>query len=175
MYYKIENTECKVYKELFSMRQEEREIEKLNREAIEQRVQLEFKAYLGTSGQLNFRRVTQYDGFEFIDKGRVDRVIWIESKDYPGVFVPNRRTKLGRDMNSFLLNGLKGSMYDKPLEILNLPQIPQFTFPFVEIVGEVIIVMLDDRWEPSDPNVVEITRKEFEAIRSEITKSVLEN
>lgn len=51
MYYKITNTECKVYKELFALRTEEIEIEKKNNEAVKYFVGSDWDHFLGQNGQ----------------------------------------------------------------------------------------------------------------------------
>ena len=161
MYYKIENKECEVYKQLHQMRTEEIQIGKDNEKAIEEKTGLKFDTFLGNPGQQNFRRVTRFSGFEFLEPEKVDLKIWKRDKEHPEIFVPNNRTKLGREMADFLANGLKRSRYDRVWEILNLKSLKRFQFPYVEIVNDVIIISLDDEHEPSDENVIEITKREF--------------
>ena len=168
MYYKIENKECEVYKKLHKMRTEEIQIFKDNVKAIEEKTGLKFEDSLGYHGQQNFRRTDQYLGFAFTEPERVDLKIWQIDKENSRIFIPNRRTKLGREMADFLANGLKGSIYSKPFDILKLSVKRRFIFPFVEIVGDIIIIFLGNDQEPKDPNVIEITRTEFEAIRKKL-------
>lgn len=164
MYYKIENKECEVYKKLHQMRTEEIQIGKDNEKAIEEKTGLKFETFLGHSGQQNFRRTTQYIGFKFTEPERVDLKIWQRDKEHPEIFVPNKRTKLGREMAEFLANGLKGSIYSKPIKILGLPEQRRFTFPYVEIFGDLILIYLGNNGEPKDENVIEITKREFEKL-----------
>lgn len=164
MYYKIENKDCKVYKELYEMRTKELEISEENKKAIEEKTVLTFESFLGKSGQQNFRRVTQYSGFLFNEPEKVDLKIWKKHKDYPDCFEPNKRTKIGREMAEFLSNGLKGSRFNKPLDILGLKANGRFTFPYVEIFGDIILIYLDDNMNPTDENVIEITKREFEQL-----------
>jgi hypothetical protein len=165
MYYKVENKECKVYKELHQLRTKELQIQEDNEKAIEEKIGLKFKTFLGDNGQQNFRRVRQYTGFKFTTPDKVDLKIWKTDAEYKEIFVPNRKTKLGREMAEFLLNGLKGSRYDKVWEILKLEHLRKFTFPYVEIVGEVILIYLSDSQEPKDKNVIEITKREFNELQ----------
>jgi hypothetical protein len=163
MYYKIENKECKVYQELHALRTEELKIEKENIKAIEEKTGLKWGNSFGHHGQQNFRRVTSYMGFEFKEPEKVDLKIWKVSKNENVLYVPNTRTKLGREMQEFLNNGLKGSRYDKVIKILKLDKLRKFTFPFVEITkNENIIIFLGDGHEPKDENVIEITKREFQ-------------
>jgi hypothetical protein len=94
----------------------------------------------------------------------VDLKIWQRDKEHSEIYVPNKRTKLGREMAEFLANGLKGSIYSKPIKILGLPEQRRFTFPYVEIVGDLILIYLGNNGEPKDENVIEITKREFERL-----------
>jgi hypothetical protein len=163
MYYKIINKESEVYKKLHELRTKERQIRKDNEKAIEEKTGLKWKIFLGDNGQQNFRRVPQYNGFKFTEPDKVDLKIWKLHEEHKEIYIPNRKTKLGREMDEFLLNGLKGSIYRKVFSILKLPSpIRRFSLPFVEIVkGDIIILFLGDDQEPKDKNVIEITLKEF--------------
>lgn len=170
MYYKITNTESEVFKRLKELRERELRIEDENEQAIKDKTGLTYDSFLGHSGQQNFRRVTQYSGFEFKETDKIDTKIWSESKEHKGIYVPNRRTKLGREMSQFLANGLKGSMYRYVFEILNINIRPahRFTYPYVEIVDDMVIIANFQNPEPKDENVIEITSKEFECIRQKL-------
>lgn len=168
MYYKITNKESKVYQELYALRTKELQIEEDNIKAIEEKTGLTWDSTFGHHGQQTFRRVSGYSGFEFKETDKIDLKIWKQHKEHPTVYVPNTRTKLGREMQEFLNNGLKGSNYHRVLEILELESLRRFSFPFVEIVGEELIVFLDNSHEPKDENVIEITKKEFQSLREEL-------
>lgn len=168
MFYKIENKECQVYKELHALRTEELKIEKENIKAIKEKTGLKWQKTLGYHGQQTFRRVSFYIGFEFKEPEKVDLKIWkLDQENHVhGVYVPNTRTKLGREMQQFLSNGLKGSDYRRVIEILKLDELRKFTFPFIEIAkNENIIVFLGDGHKPKDKNLIEITKSEFNSIR----------
>ena len=162
MYYKITNKDCEVYNKLHAMRSKEINMEEANKQAIKDKTGLDFKGSLGHHGQQNFSRVTEYTGFKFTEPEKVDLKVWKLDKEHEGVYVPNRRYKAGREMAEFINNGLQGSMFNYPLKILGLEENPRrFTFPFVEIQGDIIIMYLDEQFEPKDENVIEITKKEF--------------
>jgi len=163
MYYKITNKNSKVYKSLFEQRTKEKEAEANNILAIKEKTGLDFKNSFGNHGQQNFNRVTKYKGFAFTEPEKVDLKIWKRHPEHQDVFVPNTRTKLGREMNEFLLNGLKGFRYDIIFELIGVPElIGRFKLPFVEICAKnEIVVYLDDDQEPKNKNVIEITKKEF--------------
>jgi hypothetical protein len=164
MYYKIENKECEVYKKLFALRILELQITEDNIAAIEEKTGLKWESFVGQSGQQNLRRTNQYYGFKFTEPEKVDLKIWQPYKENKEFFVPNKRTKLGREMAEFLLNELKGSRYSAVWDILNLKHIGRFTFPFVEICGDLIIVYLDQKQVPKDENLIEITSVEADKI-----------
>jgi hypothetical protein len=162
MYYKIENKECEVYKQLHELRTKELKIEKDNISSIEEKTGLKWKNSFGHHGQQNFRRVTSYAGFEFTEPKKVDLKIWKEHKEEKNIYVPNTRTKLGREMEEFLRNGLQGSDYRNVIKILKLDDLRRFKFPYVETTKDgTIILFLGDDHEPKDENVIEITKREF--------------
>lgn len=168
MYYKIENKESDVYVKLHDMRTKELQIEKDNEKAIEEKTGLKWNTFLGYPGQQNFRRTTQFSGFKFTEPEKVDLKIWKEHSEHKGYFIPNRRTKIGREMSEFLWNGLKGSRYDILFEILGIKHARSFVFPFVEIGNDdIIVIYLHKEYQLDNENIIEITKKEFEAILEE--------
>ena len=165
MYYKIENKECEVYKKLHEMRSKELQMEEDNKQLIAEKTGLEWESFLGYKGQQNFNRVTQYSGFLFKEPEKVDLKIWSRHSEHKDAFVPNRRTKLGREMNEFLNNGLKGHSFNLVFKNLGIEYLMRrFTFPYVEICGDVIVLYLDEKTEITDENIIEITTKEANAI-----------
>lgn len=165
MYYKIENKGCEVYKKLHEQRVKEEQMELKNIASIIEKTGLNWENSFGRRGQQNFRRVSSYSGFEFTEPEKVDLKIWKRHKEHTEIFVPNTRTKLGREMQEFLSNGLEGSRYDIINDILGLEHLRRFTFPFVEIVGEKIILFIDDQYDLEDENIIEITKREFNELR----------
>lgn len=166
MYYKITNTDSVVYQKLHALRSQELQFEKDNIKAIEEKTGMTWTNSFGNHGQQTFRRVTSYMGFEFDqDVKLVDpkMIIWKPFKDDPKISVPNRRTVMGRAMQEFLNNGLKGGRYDNVLHALNLnADLRRFSFPYVEILtNKTIIVFLDDQYDPKITDLIEITRTEF--------------
>jgi len=160
MYYKITNKECDVYRQLHELRTKELLIAEQNKEAIDEKVRLKWDEFLGYYGQQNFNRTTQYSGFKFLEPEKICLKTWKEHPDHKGFFVANRKTKVGREMSNFLLNGLKGSKYNRVFEILKLEHSNRFCFPYVEIEKDIIFIYLKHE-EPNDENIIEITKKEF--------------
>lgn len=165
MYYKITNKKSKLYKDLYNLRASEVEKEVTNKELVKQKVELEFENFLGQSGQQNFWRVTQYNGFLFKEPDKVNPQIWSKHKQYPQASVPNKKTKLGKEMYNFLNDGVeKGNLYDL-LEILDCSPVGKFAFPYLHIANEnTLILYVDDKFEPKDKNFIEITSKEFKEL-----------
>jgi len=161
MYYKITNKESEVYKQLHALRTEELKIEEDNIKAIEEKTGLTWNNSFGHHGQQTFRRVSSFQGFEFKEVEKINPKIWKQHKEENTIYVPNTRTKLGREMREFLNNGLKGSNLKKVIRILELEDLRKFSFPYLEIAGDVIIIFLGNGHEPKDDNVIEITKKEF--------------
>lgn len=166
MYYKIVNKDSEVYQKLHELRLKELQFEKDNITSIEEKTGLKWNNYLGHKGQQNFCRVTDYSGFEFTEPEKVNLKIWKRDRNHPAIFVPNCRTKLGREMDEFLLNGLGKSLFTKVWDILNLPHLGKFTFPYVEIALDTILIYLDDKHIPSDEDIIEITSIEFQSLIS---------
>lgn len=165
MYYKIENKECEVYKKLHELRTYEIKIQNENLDAVKNKVGLAFEDYLGSFGQMNLFRVTQFTGFRFIETEKVDLKTWKRHEKYASIFIPNKKTKKGREMQSFLDN-LKDSSIFKVFNILDIDYNGKFKLPFVEIVEDLILLYLDDAFEYApNENVIEITKTEFNKIR----------
>ena len=167
MYYKIINKDSKVYKELYALRTEETKIEKQNREAVKSVVGGDWDNYLGREGQQNFWRVTQYLGFAFKHPERLPEKTWKQHNEYPDIYVPNLRTKNGKQIKHFL-DHLPGSSIKKVFSILGCHLDGRFTFPYVEIgKDDVIVFYMSDRFDEEltkNKDIIEITKREFEEI-----------
>lgn len=164
MYYKMTNTSCEKYKQLRAFREKEIEIEKENRKAIEKIVRHPFDKFVGHSGQNSFDRVTRWRGFVFTDTKNIDERIWKTDKEFPDAYFPNRRYKEGKAMYE-RINALQKSSFFKFMELLGIEFIGRFSWPYIFISGDVLLFYLDDKFEPTDENFIEITKKEFDATR----------
>lgn len=169
MYYKIENKKSAIYKKLHAIRSNEQLIEEENLKTVTEKVGLKFDKIFGNHGQQNTRRVTQYYGFQFLEPSKVDLSIW--KKPPFGAYIPNTKTKAGREMKSFLNNGLKAGFFMNIFDALNIDVQGKFQMPYVEICGE-IIVMYFGELTPSlnSKNIIEITSVEFNQIREKHLK-----
>lgn len=164
MYYKIVNQDSKVYQDMKLFLLKEEEIEANNRKMLDEKIPYKWDVFWGNRGQQDFVRTSRYKGFKFLNPEEVDLKVWKEAEK--GMFFPNRRTKVGREMASFLANGMEATRYDDPLEILGCNYfLPRFKFPFVQQCNDVIMIFLDDKHIPISEDVIEITSKEFNEIR----------
>lgn len=164
MYYKVINQESAVYKELRALREIELRMEKENKEAIANKIPYKWNNYFGHPGQQNWNRTTDYLGFVFENPSEVCLKTWKEHKEHPGTYIPNTRTKAGREMRNFLRN-LKGHRYDLIFDIVGVEKaFGTFTFPYLDICEDTLLLYLDKNQEPGDENLIEITKKEFESI-----------
>jgi len=170
MYYKVENKNCDVYKKLHALREKEIQMEEDNSSLLKEKIGFNFTQFLGYPGQQTFSRVTEYHGFKFIDTNNINLKVWKEEKCNKGIYTPNLRTKLGREMGSFISNGLKKSCFSNVIDILKIEDYVngRFSFPFVEICNETIILWLDDKVDLENKDVIEITKIEFTSIYKSI-------
>lgn len=166
MFYKIVNEDSEIYKNLKELRIEEIEIEEENRKRIKNKIPYKWNRFLGYKGQQNFSRVTTYCGFEFEDADNIDLKIWKQDNINTSFYTPNARTKTGREMRDFLNNDLKTSSLFKLMDILGCELGGRFSFPYIDVCNDIIVMYLDEKWNPKDENLIEITSKEFNQIRS---------
>lgn len=171
MYYKVINKESEIYKQLFEQRTLELQYEEENKKAIEEKAGSKWTSIYATSPQSSPNRVTDYSGFIFTNPEKLDAKAWKIHKEHtdPPLFVPNAKTKVGREMRDFLNHELKGIMFTKIFEIIGFENYHgRFTMPFLDIEGDVILLYIDERFTPTKPEIIEITRIEFETIRGTI-------
>lgn len=166
MYYKIVNADCDVYKKLHAMRTQELSWEDENKKAIEDKTGMTWDVSFGHRGQQTFNRVSNYIGFEFKEKEKISSNIWKQHSEHESIYVPNKRTKAGKEMAEFLRT-LKGHWFGVVFDCLGVDdQLGKFCFPYVEICGDVLVLFLDDKYENKDANVIEITSVEAKQLLS---------
>lgn len=165
MYYKITNKDSEAYKKLHAFRSNELAIEAENTKKVQEIVKLKYDSFFGKSGQQHLDRVKTYTGFVFTNPDEVDTKIWRAiSEENITCYIPNIRTKVGKEMKK-QLSSLKTSFITKFYDVLDIDISGRFIFPYLEIVAEdTLILFLDDRFEMTDENFIEITRKEFYAL-----------
>lgn len=172
MFYKITNTESELYQKLHDLRIKELEIDKENEKAIKEKIDIPYSGFYGKQGQGNMCRTNRYAGFVFTDTENIDSKIWKQHKEHKEVYVPNKRTKVGREMNEFLSN-LPGSNIFDLWEILRIDMKGKFRYPYLFIHNGDLYLYSDD--EVKDENAVEITKREFDKVVDEYNKELTEN
>lgn len=164
MFYKIINKKSDIYKKLHELRTKELEIEENNKKLVKEIVGDDWNWFVGRTGQQSYDRCTQYSGFQFRHPENLPPKTWVLDKEYgdKGVYVPNKRTKAGREIKEKLNTMPHSSMFDV-FEILECEIGGRFAFPFVEICnsGEIVIYMSDKYdLESKFKDVIEITKHE---------------
>ncbi len=168
MYYKITDKESELYKKLHTLRTKELQLEESNKKLIKEIVGDDWNWFVGRMGQQNINRCTQYSGFQFRHPENLPPKAWVLDKEYgdKGVYVPNRRSKAGKEISEKLSRMPHSSMFDV-FEILECEIGGRFTIPYVEICksGEIIVYM-DDKYdlEKNFNEVIEITKREAEEL-----------
>lgn len=168
MYYKIINKKCALYKNLHELRKKELEIEENNRKLVKEIVGDDWNEFVGHKGQQNFARCTQFNGFKFNHPENLPPKTYVLDKEFgeDGVYVPNKRTKAGREIR-VKLNNMPHSSIIRVFEILECEMSGRFVFPYVEICDNgAIVVYMSDRYdlEKKFKDIIEITRKEAERL-----------
>lgn len=164
MYYKMINTDSPKYKELRAFRENEIKIEAENKKNIQDIVKLDFDKFKGRQGQSSFERVTRWSGFLFKEPEKVDCNVWRKDPENTGGYLPNKRTKQGREMAQ-KLESMPRSSFFSFIELLGIEMIGRFSFPYLFICGDTLLFYIDDAFEPKDGDFIEITKKEFEETR----------
>jgi hypothetical protein len=131
-----------------------------NEKILKEHIPYTYERYAGYSNQ-GARRVTIPIGFYFIDPEKVNANIWKEDKKRKGLFYPSKKSKEGREMQH-ILDSLKSFSAFKLLDMMNIEYtgIGNFSTPFLELAGDTLIIVLDDKFEPKIKGFIEITRKE---------------
>lgn len=174
MNYKLINPKSEFYQKMKELRETEKAIEAENKRLLIEKIGGDWTEFLGSSGQQNYFRVTQYKGFKFNDPEKVCKKTWRPDPraNFSDFFIPNKRTKQGKEIEQFILNGLKKSFFDEPFKLLGMRSpVGSFQFPYVELCADVILIWLGDRIEINLPDFIEITRAEWKEIFEKALKS----
>lgn len=168
MYYKIINKNSDLYKKLHELRKKELEIEENNKKLVKEIVGDDWNWFVGRNGQQNIERCTHFSGFQFRHPEKLPPKTWVLDKEFgkDGVYVPNKRTKAGREIRE-KLNNMPHSSIIRVFEILECELSGRFAFPFVEICdNEAIVVYMSDRYDLKKKfkDIIEITKREAEEL-----------
>lgn len=162
MFYKIVNSESKTYQDLIELNNKEKEIEDFNKKLIDEITDgLEWDSFKGYNRQVNLGRVLHVIAFHFTEPDKVDMKKWKPLKENNEYYVPNKRTKVGKELATKLEQQKQSSVY-KLFDILNLGIPNQFKFPQFFVLDDIIVLYIDERFEIHNSDMVEITKTEFE-------------
>ncbi|MCR5588024.1 MAG: hypothetical protein K6F72_00225 [Bacteroidales bacterium] len=168
MYYKIINKNSDLYKKLHELRTKELELEKNNNNLVKEIVGDDWNEFVGHVGQQNFMRCTRYKAFRFRHPENLPPKTWVLDKEFgkDGAYIPNNRTKAGREIREKLDN-MPHSSIIRVFEILECEMSGRFAYPFVEICnGGEIVIYMSDRYdlESKFNEVIEITKREADKL-----------
>ena len=163
MFYKINNKDSKIYKDLIDLNNKEKEIEVFNKNLINEITDgLDYDSFKGYNRQVNFGRVLRVEAFRFTETDKVDTNKWKPLKDNNQYYIPNKRTKIGKEIANKLSQQRQSSVFHL-FDILGVDSPCQFKFPQFFVLDNIIILYLDDRFDMiQNQDVIEITRTEFE-------------
>lgn len=164
MYYKMTNVDSPQYKELREFRENEIKIEVENKKTIQDIVKHDFDKFRGRQGQASFDRVTRWSGFLFKEPDKVDSNVWRTDPENKGGYLPNKRTKQGKEMAKQLESMPSSSLFTF-IELLEIEMTGRFSYPFLFVCGDTLLFYIDDAFEPKGKDFIEITKKEFEETR----------
>lgn len=164
IYYKVENKDSALYKKAKEFLAMEEKLRETQREAIESKVP-KFSKYKGRKG---FNRIVRYTGFVFDDKENIDPKVW-KTKEENGEMLstPNLRTKVGREMNEFLISFTTTTAWDVD-RLLAIDEkslcgnfYPANLFEFNECLYIIIDSQFRDIFEKNNTDIIEITNGEM--------------
>lgn len=173
-YYKVENTDCDLFKKASEFLDMENELISSQKKAVEEKLP-KFSHYQGSKG---FNRVFRYDGFVFEDQENIDKKVW-RTKEVNGkmLSVPNLRTKAGKKMKEFLDSFKRTTCWDVD-RLLNIDKksiygefYPANLFKNNGVVYILIDSQYRDIFEQENVGYKEITYGEMEKAIDEYNKS----
>ena len=165
MFYKITDKQSSTYQQLRSIRENEIRIERENAAKVETLLGFPITRFVGRISQNSLERVTIYSGFEFPEGIIPDPKAWKPSKEHRGIYVPNRRTKEGRNIYRQLCSLERSVTFWDIWEIVEaVSPYGSFQFPKVYLCGDTLLVYLDEQQTPKNTALVEITKTEFDRI-----------
>lgn len=163
IYYKITDKESDLYKKLYEQRTMELEAHKQNQVTLAKLIPYKWDIYSGHRDN-SFSRIPRYFGFKFENPEEVDMKVWKRDSNHPEIFIPNKRTKAGKEMQKAISN-LKCFSFMNLFDLLGIKNYcGRFAIPTLEIAGDIILVSVDDRHTLTQEDVIMITVDEFYGI-----------
>lgn len=92
---------------------------------------------------------------------KMDMKVWKRDPNHPEIFIPNKRTKAGKEMQKAISN-LKCFSFMKIMDILDIKDYcGRYVIPTLEIAGDTILVSVDDKHKLTQQDAIMITMNEF--------------
>lgn len=172
-YYKVENTDCDLFKKASEFLDMENELISSQKKAVEEKLP-KFSHYQYSKG---FNRVLRYDGFVFEDQENIDKKVW-RTKEVDGkmLSVPNLRTKVGKKMKEFLNSFKRTTCWDvdRLLNIEKKSVCGSFYQNTLFKNNDVVYILIDSKYrdifEQENVGFKEITYGEMEKAIDEYNK-----
>lgn len=168
MYFKIEDKESNLYKDvmLFIHKRRSMEIDNLDkaRNIIEKLTGLESNQYDLLISRGGFWLIPWPSGIQMKNDTPIPKGFRYNKGQ--GCICPNGVTKLGRQLNRFF-GALPNIRYRLILDLFKVKDkfLPRFSLPYLEEIKGVIIVRIDSQYEPESTDYfIEITESEFNKI-----------
>ena len=161
IFYKINNTECDIYRKLKFQREEELKAIEENKKFLKENIPYKYERYCRYTDQ-GAHRISIAIGFYFLHPKEVDTKVWREDTRHTSLYFPNKRTKAGRDMHE-LIERQRGFSGFELLDMLGIDYNGEFSCPQMWVEKGIVLVALDDNHHPKDENLIEITREELES------------
>lgn len=160
IYYKITDKESDLYKKLYEQRTMELEAHKQNQVTLAKLIPYKWDIYSGHRDN-SFSRIQRYFGFKFENPEEVDMKVWKRDPNHPEIFIPNKRTKAGKEMQKAISN-LKCFSFMEIMDILDIKDYcGRYVIPTLEIAGDTILVSVDDKHKLTQQDAIMITMDEF--------------
>lgn len=160
IYYKITDKESDLYKKLYEQRTMELEAHKQNQVTLAKLIPYKWDIYSGHRDN-SFSRIQRYFGFKFENPEEVDMKVWKRDPNHPEIFIPNKRTKAGKEIQKAISN-LKCFSFMEIMDILDIKDYcGRYVIPTLEIAGDTILVSVDDKHKLTQQDAIMITMDEF--------------
>jgi len=165
MYYKITDKESIVFKSCHELDEKIKRIGKENITKVEEFTGLKYEQRLGDFGfSLTFRIIGI---IPVVNSVYGDE--WKRDVNNPGVIIPNKKTKRGKEIAKFLRE-LECVFYTEIFDALEIEDhfYGKFKIPHITGNENTVLVFLDDQVSPRIDGMIEITRSEYLKLHSEL-------
>lgn len=158
MYFKIENKESELYKNVMAYIEKRRQQQKDNYDAVNKYFGFDFTNLLMYGRGMNSLNSI----FGVVSENIIEGMK--PDKCFENAQVPNLRTKKGKEHRRFF-NSLPNWSFHKEHDLFPLKErgsVGRFTLPYLDEINDVIFVRIDDKFKPEETiDFIEITTSEF--------------